>query len=84
MNDYLVMVGMLSLFSAFVYGAYLAVRALRARGYGDRLDALHAMTVKAQFAVLRVMGTVLRRPPTGLPFNPLPPRAERRSKETPK
>ncbi|MDD2861536.1 MAG: hypothetical protein PHT60_15855 [Acidiphilium sp.] len=61
---------MLSLFVALVLGAYVLARKLRASGYGPRLDALHARTIRLQIAVLRLFGAALRRPGSRPPVYP--------------
>jgi hypothetical protein len=61
MNDLLVMVRMLSLFVVTVFAAYWLVGVLRARGYGDRLDALAAAIVRSQDRILRAVSALLRR-----------------------
>jgi hypothetical protein len=61
MNDFLVMVRMLSLFVVVVLAAYWLAGVLRARGYGDRLDALAAAIERSQDHVLRAAAALLRR-----------------------
>lgn len=83
MSAYLVGLGMLSLFVALVLGAYVLARKLRASGYGPRLDALHARTIRLQIAVLRVFGATLRRPGSRPPVYPPQPPSKQPS-EAPK
>lgn len=70
MSGFLIALGMLSLFVALVLGASFLTRKLRAKGYGHRLDALHAATMRLQIGVLRVFGASLRRPGSRPPVYP--------------
>jgi hypothetical protein len=78
MNDFLVMVRMLSLFVVAVFAAYWLAGVLRARGYGDRLDALAAAIERSQDHVLRAAAALLRR--SGY-FRRLPPPPQDRREE---
>jgi hypothetical protein len=70
MNDFLVMVRMLALFVVAVFAAYWLAGVLRARGYGDRLDALAAAIERSRDLTLRAVVALLRR--SGY-FRRLPP-----------
>jgi hypothetical protein len=70
MNDYLVMVRMLSLFVVAVFALYWLAGVLRARGYGERLDALAAAIERSRDLTLRAVILLMRQ--AGY-FRQLPP-----------
>jgi hypothetical protein len=61
MNDFLVMVRTLSLLVVPLLALYWLAGVLRARGYGERLDALAAAIERSRDLTLRAVILLLRR-----------------------